>query len=79
MRYAAPARTQVTPADEPDMLTVEVVDGGRSDQSVVTFGTGHGIAGMRERATAVGGTLHAGPADDGFCIRAELPLNSDLG
>jgi signal transduction histidine kinase len=36
---------------------------------------GHGLLGMRERATIVGGTLTAGPADDGgFAVEAELPL-----
>ncbi len=38
-------------------------------------GSGHGIAGMRERASAVGGTLEAGPwPDGGFRVRAVLPL-----
>ena len=36
---------------------------------------GHGIAGMRERAAVVGGTLHAGPdKDGGFAVAATLPL-----
>ena len=34
---------------------------------------GIGIAGMRERATAIGGTLHAGQIEDRFRVRAELP------
>ena len=37
---------------------------------------GRGIVGMRERATAVGGTFVAGPEPDGgFLVRAVLPLN----
>jgi signal transduction histidine kinase len=36
---------------------------------------GHGIAGMRERAAVVGGTLIAGPdTDGGFAVAATLPL-----
>ena len=36
---------------------------------------GHGIAGMRERAAVVGGTLSAGPdTDGGFAVAATLPL-----
>jgi signal transduction histidine kinase len=37
-------------------------------------GTGLGIAGMRERATLLGGTLSVGSEGDGFVVRAALPL-----
>jgi signal transduction histidine kinase len=38
-------------------------------------GGGHGIIGMRERATMLGGTLDVGPADDGgFRVTAVLPV-----
>jgi signal transduction histidine kinase len=38
-------------------------------------GGGHGIIGMRERATMLGGTLDAGPAEDGgFRVAAVLPV-----
>ncbi|MFJ8848933.1 sensor histidine kinase [Streptomyces sp. NPDC102437] len=40
-------------------------------------GSGNGLAGMRERAAALGGTIEAGPrADGGFRVSAELPLPS---
>ena len=36
---------------------------------------GIGLTGMRERVTALGGTLHTAPrAEGGFSVRAELPL-----
>ncbi|WP_103886595.1 sensor histidine kinase [Actinacidiphila yanglinensis] len=39
--------------------------------------TGHGLIGMRERATALGGTVSAGPDHaGGYRVRAELPLPS---
>ncbi|GAA3256493.1 sensor histidine kinase [Nonomuraea helvata] len=39
-------------------------------------GSGFGLQGMRERATALGGTLEAGPrAEGGFRVVAHLPLN----
>jgi signal transduction histidine kinase len=38
-------------------------------------GPGLGLIGMRERVSALGGRLHAGPqADGGFRVRAELPV-----
>jgi signal transduction histidine kinase len=39
---------------------------------------GHGIIGMRERAAMLGGSLHAGPTEDGgFHVIAILPINAD--
>ena len=38
-------------------------------------GIGQGLVGMKERATLVGGTLTAGPYEDGFRVRLVLPLD----
>ncbi len=48
--------------------------GGRSGAG--SDGRGHGLVGMRERAQSVGGSLHAGPTDDGWRVEAELPLDA---
>jgi signal transduction histidine kinase len=45
---------------------------------VATDGGGHGIIGMRERATMLGGHLHAGPTEKGeFLVTAALPLGNE--
>jgi signal transduction histidine kinase len=37
-------------------------------------GTGYGLAGLRERAHVVGGTLNAGPHDDSWRVHLRIPL-----
>jgi len=58
------------------LLTLDVHDNGRArTASVATDSGGHGVSGMRERATAYGGTVTAGPAPcGGWRVLAELPL-----
>ena len=48
----------------------------KSAGDVLSQGAGHGIIGMRERATMLGGYLQAGPAGNGeFLVTAALPLD----
>jgi signal transduction histidine kinase len=57
----------------PEALRIEVTDDGTGGDH--RGPAGHGLIGMRERATVYGGTLDAGPADDGgFRVAAVLPL-----
>jgi signal transduction histidine kinase len=60
----------------PREMTVQVDDDGRGGGGAgIELGDGTGIAGMRERAAALGGDLTAGPrAGGGFRVRATLPL-----
>jgi signal transduction histidine kinase len=59
-------------------LTVQIDDDGRGDGASPSPGSGSGIAGMRERAAALGGQLEAGPLpDQGFRVHALLPLGSE--
>jgi signal transduction histidine kinase len=59
-------------------LTVQIEDDGRGPASGTPSGGGKGIAGMRERATALNGELDAGPRPDGgFRVRARLPLGDE--
>jgi signal transduction histidine kinase len=59
-----------------ESLDLRIVDRGMQDASLEEFSEGNGVRGMRERATAAGGTLHAGPEPDGrgWAVRASLPL-----
>jgi signal transduction histidine kinase len=62
------------------LLAVEVLDEGLGPAAsgVDLPSGGNGIAGMRERASSVGGNLEAGPrAGRGFAVRAQLPLGGD--
>jgi signal transduction histidine kinase len=55
-------------------VRIVVDNDGRAD-APITNGTGHGMLGMRERATAVGGSLSAGQQPDGgFRVEAVLPV-----
>jgi signal transduction histidine kinase len=78
LRHAGPASASVRVAYEPNRLVVEVVDDGharKAGDGGGSPGTGHGIAGMRERALSLGGQLEAGKlAGGGFRVRASLPF-----
>ncbi|OPF84810.1 two-component sensor histidine kinase [Streptomyces antioxidans] len=63
-------------AEETRGLRVEVRNG-PPDASAVAPGLpggGHGLVGLRERAQLLGGTLEAGPTEEGgFAVRADFP------
>ncbi|KUM85552.1 MULTISPECIES: sensor histidine kinase [Streptomyces] len=75
-RHAGPAKVRVELAYGEDVLAVRVDDDGTADPERPPR-PGHGLTGMRERVTALGGTLHTGPrVEGGFSVRAELPLGA---
>ena len=72
-RHAGEATATVDIGYGPDCLTVRVEDDGRGSRQPPV--PGYGLVGMRERVTAVGGRLTAGPGEDrGFRVLAELPV-----
>jgi signal transduction histidine kinase len=77
-RHAGPATAIVRLSYGERDLTVQVDDDGLGPASQgghATLGSGRGIVGMRERVTALGGELEAGPRPGGgFRVRARLPL-----
>ena len=75
VRHAAPAAAELTVRYQPDEVVIEVTDDGRSGWRTLPAqdGTGHGIAGMRERAAVYGGRLVAEPTASGFRVLARIP------
>ena len=79
IRHAGPATAAVSLGYHHDELRIDVIDTGRGQPAVAGSGGGHGLAGMRERAAAVGGTVEAGPGPaGGFRVAARLPLGGRL-
>jgi signal transduction histidine kinase len=78
VRHANATHATVILRYEPTRVTVEVTDDGAG--AVPTDGVttaGHGLAGMRERVAALGGSLDTRPATgdrSGFAVRADLPV-----
>jgi signal transduction histidine kinase len=57
-------------------LELEIANDGRSEPGDGDSG-GHGLAGLRERVSLVGGSLESGPRNGGgFVVKAHLPLES---
>jgi signal transduction histidine kinase len=83
-RHAGHACASVRLHYTPQTLSVQVDDDGKGPVSSAgtsigarPSGPGLGLVGMRERVSALGGQLQAGPQDDGgFQVRAELPARA---
>jgi signal transduction histidine kinase len=75
-RHAGLAQASVRLEYTPEVLTVQIDDDGTGD-GARPAGTGLGLLGMRERVSAFGGRLLAGPRQGGgFRVRAELPARA---
>jgi signal transduction histidine kinase len=74
LRHAHAGSALVTIGYERDSITVQIADDGSC--AATSSAPGYGIAGMRERAAAVGGELETGtqPGGSGFRVRARLPV-----
>jgi signal transduction histidine kinase len=73
-RHAGPAHAHVRLEYADDGLLVQVDDDGLGAPVHTEPSGGNGLPGMRERATALGGTLTAGPRPGGgFRVEAHLP------
>jgi signal transduction histidine kinase len=72
-RHAPGAPVSVSLDFNPTELSVAVENATAIAANGSDATDGVGIAGMRERATALGGSLQAGPTLDGFRVNATLP------
>jgi len=76
-RHAPGAAVDVELHHTGDALAVRIRDNGPGPPPAVPDG-GHGLAGMRERAAAVGGELRTGAAPGGgFLVTARLPAKAE--
>jgi signal transduction histidine kinase len=79
LKHAGRARTQITLSYCPEDLQVTIIDSGdeatqESERPPEDWAEGHGLIGMRERATLFGGTLTAAAGvRRGFTVSATLP------
>ncbi|WP_132192911.1 MULTISPECIES: sensor histidine kinase [Kribbella] len=81
LKHAGPgARASVHLDFGGEMLTVVVTDDGRGAGVAPSSDPGHGLVGMRQRASISGGTVNAGPkAGGGYEVIAKLPYNLPAG
>jgi signal transduction histidine kinase len=72
-RYAPSACTTVTMRYEPDCTQLSVDNGASATPPRQGMGGGRGLAGLRERIERAGGTMSAGPTDEGWRVEIEVP------
>lgn len=73
IRHAKATRCTVDVQADAESVTVRIVDNG-INTSAAYGGPGHGLHGMRERVSAYGGNLEAGPrTPGGFVVAARVP------
>ncbi|MEU7919160.1 sensor histidine kinase [Micromonospora zamorensis] len=79
-RHAVGAAVRVTVRAGRSGLEVRVENSPADARPTADGGPGHGLTGMRERATSLGGTFTAGPLPDGgYAVAAELPYDAEGG
>lgn len=84
VRHANARRAEVSTRVDDGVLVVRVADDGDGtgdahapDSDGIRLEGGTGIAGMRERARVLGGTLETATGDGGFVVTARMPARMD--
>ncbi|MEV7013549.1 histidine kinase [Streptosporangium sp. NPDC051022] len=79
LKHAGASKAKVTIGYQTQSITVEITDNGRSAPTGAEVTQGHGLNGMRERVSALGGALTAGPIPGGgFAVRADIPVAGSM-
>jgi signal transduction histidine kinase len=74
-KHATARSAEVRLTWDTERVGISVVDDGVRSHSPLEHSPGYGLIGLRERTTAVGGSLTAGPRPEGgFIVTAHLPL-----
>ncbi|MDN3242037.1 sensor histidine kinase [Glycomyces tritici] len=73
-RYAPGAEVRVAVSVADAIATVSVRNSGR--HAAVPSGKGSGLVGLEQRVRLLDGAFSAGPVEDGFEVRAEVPLEN---
>ncbi|MFI7538597.1 sensor histidine kinase [Streptosporangium sp. NPDC049376] len=79
LKHGEASKAEVTIGYRPHSITVEIIDDGRGVPGGADVAEGHGLAGMRERVSALGGEFTAGPVPGGgFAVRADIPVAGSM-
>ncbi|QKW29810.1 sensor histidine kinase [Streptomyces seoulensis] len=73
-KHAAGAKVRVRLDYGEHQVVLDVSDFGGSPGELTGAGGGYGLLGMRERAELLGGSLEAGPREEGFAVTLKVPV-----
>ncbi|MFD9392551.1 sensor histidine kinase [Streptomyces sp. NPDC060000] len=73
-KHAPGAKVRVRLEYGPQEVTLNVRDAGGPPGELAEAGGGYGLLGMRERAELLGGSLAAGPGEEGFVVTLKVPV-----
>ncbi|MCH5675352.1 sensor histidine kinase [Streptomyces gilvus] len=73
-KHAPGAKVRVRLDYADHQVTLDVRDSGGPPGDLAGAGAGYGLLGMRERAELLGGSLDAGPDEEGFVVTLRVPV-----
>ncbi|MFI8347589.1 sensor histidine kinase [Streptomyces sp. NPDC085596] len=73
-KHAQGAKVRVRLDYSEHQVTLDVRDKGGRPGELAASGGGYGLLGMRERAELLGGSLDAGPDEEGFVVTLKVPV-----